>query len=373
MGTVTIIDRSQTLSRATTTYGYDHNGNRVRKTVGTTTTYYPSNLSEIRSSSTTKHIYGGEVLIATIEGSGTTTSVYHNHLDHLESTRAVTDGDGYLTQVLDYYPFGNARIEETYGNTSQDIQYVGTRHDEETDLNYMGARYYGGDWGQFISQDPVSLALGDWKTVQEKTGNKLGFYLQNPQTHNSYSYTANNPLKNKDVNGEFLDTVVDVAFIAYDLYKVGEAYATGGDVKAELGYLGLDVAGAATPFATGFGVAGRLAAKGGDEFIQGGAKAVQINNALSAAQKSQVLKDANLKVGYHTAKRMVERNVSLNAIESAVKSGDKFNYFHEGVNKVGYYDSSSKVFVGSVNGKITTTISNASEGYVKNLKDNKPR
>jgi RHS repeat-associated protein len=151
---------------------------------------------------------------------------------------------------------------------NQTKRYTGHQYDEETDLSYMGARYYDGERSQFVSQDPVFLSAGSWATVQEKTGDKLGFYLKNPQTHNSYGYAANNPLRYEDQNGEYLESVVDVAFIAYDLYKVGHALAIGGNVKAELGYLGLDIAGLAVPAGTGFGMAGRVAAKGGDEFAQ---------------------------------------------------------------------------------------------------------
>jgi RHS repeat-associated protein len=127
--------------------------------------------------------------------------------NHLGSTNVVLGEDGYINQLLDYYPYGETRIENRYDTHNQTNRYTGHEHDEETELSYMGARYYPGRAGRFISQDPVSLALGDWQTVQDKTGDKLGFYIENPQTHNSYSYAANNPIKYVDKNGEFLQYV----------------------------------------------------------------------------------------------------------------------------------------------------------------------
>lgn len=115
----------------------------------------------------------------------------------------MTGDDGYLNQLLNYRPFGNTNIDNQYDTVNQTKRFTNYDYDEETNLNYAGARYQSGEEGRFTGQDPVSLALGDWKTVQDKTGNKLGFYLQNPQSHNSYSYAFNNPIKYVDQNGEF--------------------------------------------------------------------------------------------------------------------------------------------------------------------------
>jgi RHS repeat-associated protein len=137
------------------------------------------------------------------------------------------------------------------GFSSEARKYIGQYYDEGTGLNYLNARYYEGSRGQFLSQDPVF-----WEIGQTQDGIKV---LSNPQLQNSYSYAGGNPITNKDPDGRILDTIADVGFIAYDLYQVGNAYYNGGDVREQLGYLGLDVAGAATPFATGFGAAARVA------------------------------------------------------------------------------------------------------------------
>lgn len=227
---------------------YDHLGQRLEKVRGTGTTTYASVGYEVAPTGVTKYIYAGGELVATIGGSGATTTTSYIHRDHLSSTNVTTNQSGAVSTVLDYYPYGSLRIET---GTPPARQYIGQYDDSESDLAYLNARYYDSGRGQFTSQDPVFWEIG------ESRDGIVSLY--NPQFQNSYSYAANNPIVNKDPDGRFLDTVVDLGFIAYDIYKVGNAIATGGDVRSELGYLALDVAGAATPFATGFGAVARTA------------------------------------------------------------------------------------------------------------------
>lgn len=57
---------------------------------------------------------------------------------------------------------------------------------------FLNARYYDGNHGQFISQDPVFL------------GDPSQQNLVDPQSLNAYSYSADNPITKSDPNGKFL-------------------------------------------------------------------------------------------------------------------------------------------------------------------------
>jgi hypothetical protein len=103
--------------------------------------------------------------------------------------------------------------------------------------------------GRFTQIDPVII---------DTNRPEFSLAMLTPQLLNGYAYTGNNPIKHVDEDGEFLDTVIDAAFIAYDLYKVGQAIANGGSVSSELKALGLDVAGAALPGVTGLGMISRI-------------------------------------------------------------------------------------------------------------------
>jgi RHS repeat-associated protein len=74
-------------------------------------------------------------------------------------------------------------------NTGQTVagkQYV-NRFADQSNLDYLTARYYNPSQGQFITQDPVF-----WSSKQN---------LANPQSLNSYSYTNDNPITGTDPDG----------------------------------------------------------------------------------------------------------------------------------------------------------------------------
>ena len=173
---------------ATSTYGYDHQNNRVSQTAGGITTIYVNKLYSTNTASTTKHIFAGNDLIAVVERT-TATTTHIIHADHLGGTNAITDADGNIVQALDYYPYGSIRLDEKTGSFSEKRQYIGQHYDADTALNYLNARYYESARGQFLSQDPVFL------------GNPAKQMLADPQSLNAYSYASSNPVTKSDPSG----------------------------------------------------------------------------------------------------------------------------------------------------------------------------
>ena len=354
-------------NNATTAYIYDHQGQRISKTTGTSSTLYPFSNYEIKNGAITKHIYLNDTLIATIEEDTPAPSIYYNHQDHLNSTNAVTDKDGYLNQVLSYQPFGDTRIDNQYDTVNQTKRYTGHDYDEETSLSYMGARYYDGQTGRFTSQDPVSLALGDWKTVQDKTGNKLGFYIQNPQTHNSYSYAFNNPINYTDSNGEF-------AFLALPIIYAPQILAATAALATPLGAMflaedintltnnpdGLDIALVVAPGV--IGNAGKVA------------KVSMSSNAWSAGRVG----NSQQSLANHFAKHGESLGVKstqeyYDRASNALKPDSGFTKLSNKNGSVDYYNPQSKELVGvNKNNEISTyhkvTNTNKAEGLDNRVK-----
>jgi RHS repeat-associated protein len=162
----------------TSTFVYDGNGNRVKKTEGGETIlyinkYYEKNL--ITSEVTTSY-YLGARLIAQRKG----TTLNYIHQDHLSGTAFTSDSSGAQTSTIKYFPFGATR--STSGTVPTDKKFTGQRLDE-TGLYYYGARYYDASIGRFISADSI---------VPDPA---------NPQTFNRYSYCLNNPLRYIDPSG----------------------------------------------------------------------------------------------------------------------------------------------------------------------------
>lgn len=198
---------------STIRYGYDSNDDRVWMSVnGTATTTYPTKYFNIETknniSTTTQSVFANRQLIATVEGNGIATSTYYIHTDHLGGSSVITNEGGELAELIDYYPFGDIRLDEKEAGFNEKRKFTGHEYDEETGLSYMGARYYPGNVARFISQDSAYLAVGDNGQIKEVTGQELRQYLSDPQNLNSYSYVKNNPLVAVDPNGKWIEYII---------------------------------------------------------------------------------------------------------------------------------------------------------------------
>ena len=192
-------NKIKTVDGVSGVYGYDGDGNRVRKNFalgeqvrmvysgGQLLAEYDLSTGALKK----EYVYGAKGLIATIEPS---TGTRYATADNLGSPRVVTSSSGSVVSRHDYMPFGE-EIGVTVGGRTSGMGYSvvdGERQkftqkerDIETGLDYFGARYYGSTQGRFTSPDPL-LSSG---TVFD------------PQSWNRYSYTSNNPLKYTDPTG----------------------------------------------------------------------------------------------------------------------------------------------------------------------------
>jgi len=194
-------------------YAYDQDGQRVKLDNGTVATLYPSKYYNTDGTTPIKHILtpDGQV-IATVKGTGAGAVAYTVSTDHLTGSNVVTDSSGTVAELLDYYPYGSARIDDHVSYNEQ-RKFTGQEYDSDTGLYYMNARYQNPTIGRFVSQDPVFLALGDNGQIKQLTQQELRQILSDPQNLNSYSYGRNNPLSYQDPNGQFS--------ITWNGYKTG--------------------------------------------------------------------------------------------------------------------------------------------------------
>jgi RHS repeat-associated protein len=93
----------------------------------------------------------------------------------------VLNGDGTVDSEARYYPYGVTRWSS--GTLPTDYRFTGQREDGYIKLTVMGARWYDGQLGRWISPDSI---------IPDPA---------NPQSFNRFSYTRNNPVKFRDPSG----------------------------------------------------------------------------------------------------------------------------------------------------------------------------
>jgi RHS repeat-associated protein len=206
-----------------TSYTYDNNGNTLIKTsAGTSTQYtwdFENRLSSVilpgsggtvtfkydpfgrriqksLLSGMTNYLYDGRNVIEEIDGSGNEiasytdggnideplaerrsgTTVFYEQ-DGLGSVTSLSSLTGTLANTYIYDSFGN--LTASAGSLANPFQYTGRDFDSEAGLRYYRARYYDGQLGRFMNQDPSGFEGGI----------------------NFYAYVTNNPVRFVDPLG----------------------------------------------------------------------------------------------------------------------------------------------------------------------------
>ncbi|GCE06808.1 SpvB/TcaC N-terminal domain-containing protein [Dictyobacter aurantiacus] len=82
--------------------------------------------------------------------------------NHLGSAVLELDGQAQIISYEEYYPYGSTAYQAVRSQTEtpKRYRYTGKERDEETGLNYHGARYYACWLGRWASCDPIGIAAG---------------------------------------------------------------------------------------------------------------------------------------------------------------------------------------------------------------------
>ena len=194
-------------------FAYDGDGARVRKAGAGGETLYPSADAEIDATQPLDppagdgtYVYAANAYTRypymDIKFAGSSPQFLHR--DHLASVRMVTDASGNIVEATGYAPYG----EPTNQAMTTQKSFIGERHDAETGLLYLNARYMDPVLGRFISPD-------DWGPTKQGVGT------------NRYAYAGNDPVNKSDANGHVVCGGVCIAAVLWGAYEIGSSIYDG--------------------------------------------------------------------------------------------------------------------------------------------------
>jgi RHS repeat-associated protein len=152
-----------------------------------------------------------------------TVTYFHN--DAAGTPLLATDAAGTVVWKESYQPYGG-KLNNQPAALGNKIGFAGKPYDNVSGLSYAGARYYDPVLGRFMGIDPAAVEPGSVHGV------------------NRYAYANNNPYRYVDPDGR---SPLDVAFLVYDIGKLGMAIYSGAGVGAAVADVALSVVGVASP------------------------------------------------------------------------------------------------------------------------------
>jgi RHS repeat-associated protein len=178
---------------ATTAYAFAPDGDRIKTVVtptsGPVTTTYILGSTEIDASGTYIKVPNPDVRII-----GATACFVHR--DQLASILFETNGAGTIALRQRYQPYGERVPLASGGCSPDDRGFIGERHDDDTGLIDLNARWYDPLLARFTSAD-------DWDPIDVDAafqGAPIG-WLANAVGTNRYAYAGNDPTNKADPNG----------------------------------------------------------------------------------------------------------------------------------------------------------------------------
>jgi RHS repeat-associated protein len=185
----------------TTRFLYGADGTRTNKAGQHGETIYVNRWFTLRNGAiASKHVFADDLRLATKVSPNpnpASEKVYFYQGDHLGSTHFVTDESGAVYQHLEYFPSGEAWVDERSETQRTPYLFSGKELDEETGLADFGFRYYDARQGQWISPDPV---LDDLLAVDDLADPSLSPHPFHLPGH-VYGYTGNDPVDLFDPDG----------------------------------------------------------------------------------------------------------------------------------------------------------------------------
>ncbi len=177
-------------------YGYDANGARVDKQIGSSYNCYIRGkdghtdviLLDLSSDNDIFNTIANGDNIAQVDWTNQLFSHYYYIKDHLGDVRMIMDESGNPQVWNNYYPFGKEMPGLNIINAGPDprFQFTSKELDAETGLYYFGARYYDAWSGRWMSVDPLASKYPGWSP---------------------YNYGTDNPLLLIDINGDSVVTI----------------------------------------------------------------------------------------------------------------------------------------------------------------------